>query len=468
MRSRATDMVVPTGRPRLRRQIAAGLLALAVAAVGCSENDPVSTAKDTTPTTAGTGAIAAKPGDGSVVSMFAGEKWFAGKVPDTATKADDSKPPLRVGFISADSGPIGALPELHGAADAALAFINAELGGVNGRKIELVPCAVDVSPEQSQTCARKMVSEKVVAVLAGVDIASGDAVKVLNDAGIPWIGGIPLNVDEMASPNTFQFSGGTPGAFVAFADYAAHTMKAKKVALAYLDLPQVKAAAVDYGKALLEKWNVPVTEVTFSITTQDYAAIIQRALADSPDALIIGAADFACPKVLQAVIDLKVKTTTMLVGACADAKWLTQVGVDNVLGTIFNVESRLDQTASRDADNELYQEAMKKYAVDTNALGAATVGFRGTMNFWSVVKDIKGDITPASIIKGFRASKDAPSFDGHPFTCDGKAIPALQGLCAPQQVLGKLEGLNILSEASDGWIDVPAILKDAGIAQTAP
>lgn len=443
------------------------LFAVALLAAACSESGSGDgSSNSAASTTAPAGPASTVAGDGrTVLSKFAGQTWFKGPIPEPSA-ADQSKPPLRVGMINADAGAIATLPELRGASEAAAKFINTELGGVGGRPIELVGCSVDISPEQSQLCARKMVDEKVVAVLAGIDVASGAAIKVLNDAGIPWIGGIPLNFDEMSSKLTFQFSGGTPGAFTAFAHYATETLKAKKAAVVYVDLAQVKSAAVDYGVALLEKKGVQVTQVPFAITTQDYAAIIQRAVQDQPDVLIVGAADFACPKALQAVADLKVTATVMMVGSCADAKWLQQVGIDKAKGTIFNVEGRLDLKGVDAVDQAIYTDAMTRYGAGTNAVGAATVGFRGAMNLWSVLSGMTTEITPGSIADAFRAAGNRPSFNGHPFTCDGRQVPALPGLCAPQQVLGRLTDVNVLEEVSDGWVEVPQILSAAGIGQS--
>ena len=47
------------------------------------------------------------------------------------------------------------------------------------------------------------------------------------------MGGIPVSYDEMRSPMSFQFSGGTAGAFAAFGADAAQRVKAKKVAMVY-------------------------------------------------------------------------------------------------------------------------------------------------------------------------------------------------------------------------------------------
>ena len=61
-----------------------------------------------------------------------------------------------------------------------------------------------------------------------------------------------------------------------------------------------------------------------------------------------------------------------------------------------------------------------------------------------------------TLLAAARAATDRPSFDGHPYTCDGKQVPDLPALCAPQQILVVHEDGG-LAQLTD-WIDVPAIL----------
>ena len=75
------------------------------------------------------------------------------------------------------------------------------------------------------------------------------------------------------------------------------------------------------------------------------------------------------------------------------------------------------------------------------------------INLYATLRDIGADkITPASIIAAFRAAKDAPSFFGHPYTCDGKQLDGYPAICSPQQTLGQLKNGAITQLT--GWIDV--------------
>jgi len=439
----------------------------ALTLVGCSESEKATADKDTSSTIGADakGSATTVAGDGTtVLSKFVGDNWFNGKVP-APKPAGSSKDPIKVGFMNVDSGPVGALPELHTSTDGAFEFINKELGGVGGRPVELVPCLISnpMSPDEAQGCARKLVDAKVVAVLGGIGLSNGPALKVFEENGIPWVGGIPVNADEMTSPVSFQFSGGSPGAFTGFAQNAVEKEKAKKVAILYGEYPSIEQAAVGYGAAVAKALGAEVTTVSFPVVSQDYVTPVQKAVESDPDAIFVGAADLACAPVMQAIADLKSRAKVYLVGSCADVKQLDKVGRDKVAGFRFNIENRLDQTASDAADGEIYEAAMEKYDPGTTPRSAATVSFRGAMNLWAVLDELGPDATSEQIMATLRKAKDRPSYDGHPYTCDGKQIPALPSMCASQQVIAELTPESTFVEASDGWIDVSEVLRSTGV-----
>jgi len=455
-----------TGRPG-RRAVAVLLLAAAGALLaGCSEAAP-DEAGGSSSTVPGSSGVTPSEGDGAtVLSMFAGERWFDGEVP-APTNADPAKQPVKVGFVSVDAGPIGAMPELHTSTDAAVAFMNAELGGVGGRPVQLVPCILSnpMSPDEAQGCGRKLVAEDVVAVLGGIGLSQGPLLQVLADNDVPYVGGLPVNEAEMSSTDSFQFSGGGPGAFVAFADQAVRKDGADRVAVLYADYPSIQQAAVDYGAAMARSLGArQVTEVPFPMGSQDYSAAVQKAVEADPQAIFVGAADMACAPILQALADLGSTAQVYMVGSCADRKFLDKVGLAKVAGTRFNVENRIALDQVPEADFPVYLEAMTRYGKGTNALGAATVSFRDAMNLWAVMDEVGPDVTGASITAALRAAAARPSFAGHPYTCDGQQVPAMPALCAAQQVIAEIKEDGSFSEASDGWIDVPKVLDEHPVA----
>lgn len=392
----------------------------------------------------------------SVVEQFAGERMSFGVVPSAPEAA--SGDPILVGMINQEDTPLGSFPELRLGAQAAVEFINQELGGVGGRPIELVACITSFSVERSQSCAQTLVQRGVVAVLGGIDITSNGSIPVLERNETPYVGGIPVNFDEMRSPISFQFSGGAPGAFVAFAEHAARVLGARRVVVAYGDYESIRASAIDYGVRTLRRRGVEeITEIAFPITSTDFLPVLTKAKQADPDAIFLGAADSACAPAMKTSHELGLSAKLYLVGACAAPKIATSVGEDAVEGRIFNVEGPIDP---QNREGQLYFAVTERYG-DPNlpAQSAATVTFRSMMNLYALLDELGPDgISRQSLLELLRSTRKRPSFNGHDYTCDGKQVPGLPALCAPQQILVERRSGAIVP-VSD-WIDVPAVLRE--------
>ena len=398
-----------------------------------------------------------------IVAKYCKEETSLGSLLScTAKKAAGE--PVKIGMINTETAPIGAFPELTAATKTAVRWINAELGGVGGRPIELITCDTKFSPEGSQSCSQKMVDAKVSAVAGGIDIYADTGLKILEDNAIPYVGGIPAAFGQVKSPISFQFSGGTWGAGVAFADYAVKTLKAKNIGIMYADFGSIKNAAIEYSADIAKKLGAKNIEtVPFAITATDFLAPLTAANSGNPDAIFVFAADTACVPVMRASQELGIQAKMLLVGACATPKSTTEAGVGSE-GKLFNIEGPI--SGGGDPDTVMYTSVVKKYGQGLDPIGAGTVSFRAMMNLWVVMSNLKEKGTePQAIIDAFRASKDAPSFMGHPYTCDGKQIPEFPALCSPQQIMVRYANKKLVQASKGtpsnpyGWIDVPAILK---------
>lgn len=391
-----------------------------------------------------------------VVVQYAGEEVSFGTVPSEPEPA--SGEPIRIGMINQEDTPLGSFPELRLGAQAAVEWINAELGGVGGRPIELMPCITHFNVEQSKSCAQDLVQADVVAILGGIDVTSNGSIPVLEQNGVPYVGGIPVNLSDMQSPISFQFSGGTAGAFAAFAYHAATELEAEKVAVAYGDYESIKVSAIDYGVEILEKLGVDeVVEIPFPILTTDFLPVLTKAAEGEPDAIFLGAADTACAPAMKTAFDIGIEAQMYLVGSCLAPGIADEIGVEAVEGKLFNVESALVPQV----DNDLYMSAVARYGdPQLPAASAATVSFRGMMNLWMMLDEVGPDVTRSSLLDHVRSTVDHPSFSGHPFTCDGKQVPDLPSLCSPQQMLARRVGGDLV--AASGWIDVPALVTGDG------
>ena len=391
---------------RGRTPWAVALVLLVLAASGCVEKTTV--VQESSPTSAPVSQGGERADGPTVVSQFPGVDTSFGTLPREPVAAGTDNP-IVVGMINQENTPLGSFPEIRLAAESAVKWINTELGGVDGRPIQLETCITTFSVEKSQACAQEMVQKGAVAVTGGIDVSSNGSVPILEQNQLPLIGGVPVNNDEMQSPISFQFSGGSPGAMAAFADYAANTQHAKKVVVIYGDYAPIKEAAVKYGSAVLKRNGVSdVTEIAYPITSTDFLPTMTKAKQLEPDAIFLAAADTACAPAMKTAYDLGITAKMYLVGACAAPAIADLVGEAAVSGRIFNIEGPLIETGP-----------------------------------------------PEAAIYG--AAVDHPSFNGHNYTCDGKQVPDLPALCAPQEILVEHRD-GTLAQLTD-WIDVPALLK---------
>jgi branched-chain amino acid transport system substrate-binding protein len=405
------------------------------------------TAASSTDATADTAAS-----DGSVVSEFAGEEWFVGEVPATATAADPNAEPIVITMINQENSPAGSFPELRAASQAAVMWINTELGGVNGRPIQLDVCVTEFSVERSQECAQQAVESGSVAMTSGIDIGANASIPILEANGLPLVGGIPATLAEMRSPGAAFFSGGITGAYAAYLDDAA-SKGATKVAIAYGEFESFEVPVKDYAVPLAQKLGLETVLIPFPIIGADMLPVLTSAVDSGADAIIVAAADSACVPSMTTIDELGFEGELYLSGACAADEIIAQVPDEVQAKAIFNTEGPNEGTV----EGSLFQAVIDRYATEP-AGGAGTVSFRSTMNLWSLLLGLD-TVDAASLGAALKSSVDQPSFWGHPFTCDGKQIPGMPSLCAPQQQLFSIPVDGGAAEArSDGWIDVPALL----------
>lgn len=402
--------------------------------------------------------------DGSVVFEFAGEPWFLGEVPSSAVAADSNAEPIKIGMINQENTPLGSFPEVRGAAEAAVNWINLELGGVDGRPIELISCVTSFSVEQSQACAQDMVQEGVVALVGGIDVTSNGSIPVLQQNGLPVVGGIPANLIEQQSDTNFFFSGGTAGAMAAMIAHASEN-GAESVMIAYGEFESFEVTARDFAAAVGESLGMRVELQPFPIVGADMLQVLTSAFEADVDALIVAAADTSCVPTMEGAVQLELRSQLYLVGACAAETILEAAGAA-AAGVIYSGEGPPD---ADDVEGAIYDAAILEYA-DGPAGGAGTVGFRSMMNLYALLAELGGaNIDSAAITELARSAVDRPSFWGHSYTCDGERIPGLPALCAPEQGLFTTTGvvgddLVFLPEgfeATDGWIEVDDLYRAA-------
>ena len=221
-----------------------------------------------------------------------GEKTTAstttGATGATAPGATGAKPtgaPIKVGLIAPQGTASFNLPGEVAAVTAGVNSINAA-GGVGGRPLELVYCNDKGDPNETSTCAQKMISEKVVAVVGGALLNGGTVLTpALAQAGITQIGLTAISGPEFNSENIFLFGGGNSFGYNVLVGYGAQ--KGLKVALVSSDNQAAKPlrdglnAVADGGK------NPFSATVLVPATATDFAPLVQAAKAGGTNAVLL-------------------------------------------------------------------------------------------------------------------------------------------------------------------------------------
>ena len=345
--------------------------------------------------------------------------------------------PVTIGLITNEGGSGISQPETREAADAARRYANDNLGGIAGRPIEFVVCKTKEEPATARDCANQMVEQKVAAVVLTSSGLGGSMVPIVTQAGIPWTTAVATSSAETTSANAFSWTGGFTGNLASMAEYA-REKKYKKVTAFVIDVPSAVAGAEAVGKPVFAKAGIELKIVKVAAGTPDATPAVSAALQDKPDAISIVGESTVCTAVLQALSTLGSDAGRMILQPCVAPEVVDALGASMDGAQVF---SSFD-ASSDDTEAQLYRQVMKQYSPDTPTTGYAVVGYQGMLGLVRALKNLTGEVTPATIAATLSAAKDVvlPAGHGTTFTCDSTAIPGLKAACSAKEVTGTLSG----------------------------
>jgi len=331
-------------------------------------------------------------------------------------------PPIVVGLINQEDAPVGSFPEVRRSAEAAARYVNEELGGVEGRPLKLETCATRGTPESSQACANQLVGKQPVAVLGGVDLGAAASLPILQRAGIPYVGGSPTLAEELNSPAAYMLAGGTVADLLGQAEYALNTLKAKRIAAIYVDLPGLLTTVVQASDVVLRlKGATSVKTVAEKADAADFTAAVTSANNSDPDVIFVVFPAQSCARIMQARQALGVKAKMFYPSACA-AKSVVDAGGGGAEGAYFGSAFLPFGDPSKDVD------IWRQRTDGTSVLSQA--GFSVVMNLYQLLREVD-DVAPAALTERLQGAKSHANFMSHDYTCDRKQLPLLTSVCNP-------------------------------------
>ena len=237
--------------------------------------------------TAGTDASTSSPSSASstaATSTDATEDTGAGSSAGSSAAGPAEGEPIKIGWSNVDEGPSG-FPGYTEGARIAVEYINNELGGVDGRPLELVTCS-QIGDEASATqCGQQFANDdSLVALVTGLLFFGGQFYGATSSQGRVVIGTVPLTEGDYGATGVRFWGSGSVGQLGAEAIFAAENLGAKKIGIVYRDEPAGQAGA-DLVKGILAKTDAEVVAVPVAMGASDYAPALTAA--GDVDALIL-------------------------------------------------------------------------------------------------------------------------------------------------------------------------------------
>lgn len=358
----------------------------------------------------------------AAVTLLAGCTGGGSDEPDAQEEAP-ARPPVTIGFVNMEGAPAGSFPEATAGAQAAVDHVNEDLGGVDGRPLQLETCATNGTPESSQACAQRLVAAEPSAVVGGVDLGAESSVPVITAAGIPYVTGSPTLIGELRNEGAFAFTGGVAADLLAIGQHLIDDRGVQSIAVLHADLPGLLNAAVSAAGDVFRARQVPdVRLVAEKVDAPDFAPALTAAAAGDPEAIVVVFPAQSCARIAQAAAALGLESELFLPGACASPSVLQAAGP---LLDRMTFASGYEPVPPSGGTQE--QAAFRERVPEGQRSPLSQASFSSVLNLAEIFND--GVIVPGEARGRLSSAVDAENVFAHPYTCDGQQIALLPSVC---------------------------------------
>lgn len=364
----------------------------------------------------------------------------AGSAIEAPASAFPDKPatgtPIKIGLINPEGGPAISQPANREAAEATVAYANANLGGIAGHPIELVTCANKEDPASARDCANQMVEAAVAAVVVTTTGQGDSMAPIITQAGIPYLSSSGASKSELSSPNSFMLTGGFPGRLNAMASYAKEKGYTKVTAFAS-DNSTVVPGTKAMGGPAFQAAGIELQVVPIPLGTPDTTPQVSSGLSDDVGGVAVIGDATMCTSVVKALQTLGATQDKMLIQPCLDPSTVQAVGDAMEGAHVFT-------TADLTSDNEeavLYRSVMAKYSPGTETSGYTYTGYQAMLGLVRAAQGVQGEPTAPAIAAALNSAKNVPlpAGDGITFSCDGTAMASMPAICSIKGVTVTIE-----------------------------
>jgi branched-chain amino acid transport system substrate-binding protein len=243
-------------------------------------------------------------------------RWALTYTHGSSEGADLSLAPVVVGFINQENS-VPSFPEASAGINAAVKYVNTELGGADGHRVVVKKCVVK-SEEDGQRCGIQMQNDRNVKfVILGVTAVGQKSIySVLKK---PIVSVSPSTIDDLAAKNAYSYTSGGPGVIAGMGVFTAKYLKAKNVAVVSGNNPAAQQSAQQFLKPLLEQLGVKsvrLVAVPDDATGPNVVSAIQAVGAEKADVLVAFTVLNLCIALYDGLKSLAINPTVVATGLC--------------------------------------------------------------------------------------------------------------------------------------------------------
>jgi branched-chain amino acid transport system substrate-binding protein len=336
-------------------------------------------------------------------------------------------------------------------AAAAAEYVNAELGGIGGRPIELIPCETQNTPESVLGCAGELIGAEPLLVIPGPDFASPAALETYLTAGMPLIGGAAYLPQEFAADNRVLFQGWSASLFPGMTYFAINELDAENIVAVSFEDPQNEAILGAFMEPMMQEAGLPSLQfVGTPASAPDFTAPLAVAVNSDADAIL--AFGLPCEPILQAYAGLNTDIPIVLPDNCTDPNVLESVG-DAADGAYFVIQYDSPTLSPDDPETSLYTQVLENYGTgDIRETSIGLSGFATVLNIHDVLDDVDvSSLTSAEVLEIFRSQDSGPNFliDGD-FDCANPPFEPFPALCKISALFAQFTGDELV--AVTDWV----------------
>jgi branched-chain amino acid transport system substrate-binding protein len=340
--------------------------------------------------------------------------------------------PITLGYITDGKGASIDFTPLQQTAKAAVHYVNDYLGGIAGHPVKLDICETQQLPARATACANEMIQKNVPVVLNDLTGVGPTLVPIIAKSRIPYVSFSGTTAPELTTKNVYSLTGSIAAFLGGIAEYSKES-GLKKVGIVAMNIPAVTQSLNTLGKLVFGKAGVTMQIVPVDPGTADLTPEVTAIKQGGAGGMLVFADSTICANALKAAKGLGFTGTRMLVAQCVNGA-TAKVIPGGYQGVVVSATAKLQ---AGDKEATLYKAVLKKYSSSTAAANStdsgAAEGYGAVLGFARAMAGLRtGAVTRTSVESTLQAAKNVPLplGGGATFTCDGKAVPGLIGICS--------------------------------------